>query len=662
MIKRSAWLIIAAALLPILLFVVLQSGFSAREERQRLEDGALDQSELIVASSDAILARSLGALDAMSTVKALADGDVPGAYRRAGQIAKLEPDWVSVILTRAADGSEMFDLRRPIGPPRAASGPRLANSPTEIGSVVDLGPGCPCIALSRRAGPNDQWLLTVLLSRVPFVKLLPGVRGTYAVSALVAGDGTFIARSLNDDSLAGRPGSRYLRKAVADGRPRGIYSGFTLEGLANYTAFARSALSGWSGHVAMSSGYIDDPRQRAFRSLGLGALLSLLFAVFLVLFALRQVAEGRRLADRVEQAQKLEALGQLTGGIAHDFNNLLTPIIGALDFLARKSELDARARRMASGALASAERAAKLTAQLLTFSRRQKLLLEPVDLCAMLGEIRPLLEQSLGKDHPLELDLASGPCFTRTDLTQFELAVLNLVINARDASPVGAAIVVAVEPGAIGDTPAWLLSVTDRGSGMSEDIRRRALEPFFSTKPHGRGTGLGLAQVFGVAEQSNGQLEIDSGPGEGTRVTLRLPACAAPAEQLATGTQDDADAPVPRALQLLVVDDDPAVRATIVHALEDDGHVIDSVGNPATALEAIRQQLYDLAIVDFAMPEMNGAELIAAARALRPDLRCLIVTGYLDSAAVEAAAPHVPIIRKPFDPEALRRKVRELCG
>jgi CheY-like chemotaxis protein/two-component sensor histidine kinase len=311
--------------------------------------------------------------------------------------------------------------------------------------------------------------------------------------------------------------------------------------------------------------------------------------------------------------------------------------------------------------LASAERAAKLTAQLLTFSRRQKLLLQPVDLSNALQSIRPLLEQSLGKDHHLELRLTPGPCFTRTDLTQFELAILNLVINARDASAAGSAIAVALEPSQVGDLDSWLITVTDRGVGMSSEIRRRAFEPFFSTKSHGGGTGLGLAQVFGVSQQSNGQLEIDSTPGEGTQVRLRLPACEAPIGEAAVGVQSKMADPSPSPRRLLIVDDDPTVRAAIVDALSEDGHFIDSVGNPATGLDAIRHQPFDLAIVDFAMPGMNGAELIAAARQIRPDLLCLIVTGYLDSAAVESAAPRVPILTKPFDPEELRRRVRELC-
>jgi CheY-like chemotaxis protein len=261
----------------------------------------------------------------------------------------------------------------------------------------------------------------------------------------------------------------------------------------------------------------------------------------------------------------------------------------------------------------------------------------------------------------LQLQLPLGPCWTRTDLTQFELAILNLVINARDASPAGSPIAIALEAGTLAAAPAWLLSVADRGSGMPETVRRRAVEPFFSTKAHGHGTGLGLAQVFGVAQQSSGELEIDSSVGQGTRALLTLPACDPPAPAPATPTDRVADRPL-RSLQLLVVDDDSEVRVAIVQALEQDGHRIDSVGNGATALEAIRQQSFDLALVDFAMPEMNGAELIVEARRLRPDLPFLIVTGYLDSDAVAAAAPNVPVIRKPFEPDDLRRTVRQLCG
>ena len=377
-------------------------------------------------------------------------------------------------------------------------------------------------------------------------------------------------------------------------------------------------------------------------------------------FVLRQIRESRQASERLQQTQKLEALGQLTGGIAHDFNNLLTPIVGALDLLSKRQDIDARARRIAANGLSSANRAAKLTGQLLAFSRQQKLTLKEVDLCALLEDIRPLLEQSAGGAERLSLDLAHDECWAMTDPLQLELALINLILNARDASPAGSPIEVAVEPARLRGQEAWRLTVADHGSGMSDEVRARVFEPFFTTKETGRGTGLGLPQVFAFASQSSGEVLIDSAPGEGTRVSVLLPACPRPP---ATASKPASEPnPHGKGLDILIVDDQPDVREAISLTLEDDGHRVDVAESAAKALERLAQRSYRIGVIDFAMPGMNGAELIAAARELYPDMRFLIVTGYLDSAAVERAAPGTTILAKPFEPEQLRRKVREIAA
>ena len=659
MVKRSLWLIIAAAVLPLLTFFLLQSAFAAREQRQKLEDEAIAQARVVVSSSDALLARSIGALDALSTVQALQDGDIAATYRRAGQIAALEPDWSSVIVVRATDGAGLFDLRMPFGAPVAAAR-RPQTAGLVIGPVIRDGHGCPCVALTRGArGKGGPYFVTALISTRPFLAVLPATGARYGVSAVVDGHGIFIARSMNYAKQVGRPASKFVRAAVASQAATGFYRGVTLEGFENYSAFARSPLSGWSAHVALASGAIDSPRLQALGSLGFAALLSLALASVLVAFGIRQLTATRRLTERMQQAQKLEALGQLTGGIAHDFNNLLTPIVGALDILSQRKELDERGRRIAKGGLASANRAAKLTGQLLAFSRQQKLSLEPLDICAMLADIEPLLQQSAGGNR-LDLDVAPGACWVNTDSTQLELALLNLVINARDASESDQAIAISVREGHTRGRDAWALTVADHGAGMPAHVKARAFDPFFTTKEQGRGTGLGLAQVFAFAQQSHGEVLIDSELGKGTRVTLLLPSCSPP--EAVTGA-----APVERTaaagrLRLLVVDDDAAVRAAIVAVLEEDGHEVDHAAGGEEALSLIAGKAYALTLVDFAMPGMNGVEFIVQARVQHPDQRFVIVTGYLDSEAVEIAAPGTPVVTKPFDPDALRRLVRELAA
>ena len=659
---RSAWLIAAAVLIPLLLFVVFQTGFSAREERRAIEARSLAKSETIIATSDAMLSKGIGAIEALATIEGLPIGDIPGAYRRAKQIAALNPDWVTVTLTQLSDGTELFDLRRPLGAGLLSDLPRPAPRGTAIGRIVRDGRGCPCVLIERAApGPMPGgYVLAAMISTKPFVALLPERKGEYEVSAIVTPDGRFVARSLAQAERVGTPGSHHLRAAVSGGKRGGIYRGITLEGVHNYTAFTRSSLSGWSAHVALGSRYIDNPTRLFLSSLGVAALLSLALAMVLIWFAFRQVAEGRRIAERGQQAQKLEALGQLTGGIAHDFNNLLTPIVGALDFLAKKTELDARARRIADGALASARRAGKLTAQLLAFSRRQKLEIAPVDVSLLFEEIGPLLDQAAGKDHVVEVDLEPGAQCVRSDLNQLELAILNLVINARDATPDGGTIRVETRSERSGDKDIVVIRVIDDGEGMNDETRRRAIEPFYTTKAQGEGTGLGLAQVFGVMQQSDGSIDFDSAVGRGTTVTLRMPACDEPAAP--RNRPSDAVANNTRPLRLLLVDDDAAVRATISRLFEDDGHFVDSVGDGRIALTAIEHCRYDLVIVDFAMPVMDGAEVIREARKVKPGLKFLMVTGYADSEAVSAACPDTPVIRKPFDSDALRRLVADLTA
>lgn len=657
---RSSWLIAAAVLIPLMMFVALQSGYGARDERRSIEETSLAKASSIVVGSDAILARTIGAIEALSTIQALPASDINGAYRRAREIAALNRDWVTVQLAQARDGTILFDLRRPLGAGLLVAAPGPVPRATLIGPVVRDGVGCPCVAVERAApGPNGGYVITVLLGLEPFKRLMPAA-GQYEVSALVTPDGKFIVRTLDQDKRVGTAGSKYLRAAVASGKMSGIYRGFTLEGFENYSAFARSTLSGWTAHVAMGTQYLDTPARRFLSSLGLAAFLSLLLAGVLIWFALRQLAEGRRAAERGQQTQKLEALGQLTGGIAHDFNNLLTPVIGALDFLLKRNDLDARARRIASGALSSAERAGKLTAQLLAFSRRQKLAIEPVDLSVLMANLQPMLDQSLGKDHRVEIVVAPGAHVVRSDANQLELALLNLVINARDAMPGGGTIRITVDGDRIGGRDHVVVRVIDQGEGMTGETKARAVEPFFTTKPQGRGTGLGLAQVFGLMQQSGGSVDINSIVGRGTTVTLRLPACdEVPAPR--HGSTQEAGVK-PRALRLLLVDDDAAVRATIARNFEDDGHVVDSVGDGRVALSAIEHCRYDLVIVDFAMPVMDGAAVIREGRKLRPEVKFLMVTGYSDSEAVTGACPDTPVIRKPFDSDALRQTVFELVG
>ena len=653
---RSLWLIVSAAFMPLLLFAIFQVGFAAREQRRVIEAEALNLSEQLIIRADGETGRIATVLDALATSRAAADGDWPALQERYLDFAGLQPDLKGLTVRAAGTRRALFAVGVAPAQSLLTADGSAATRPLFVGFA--RSPTCLCLVFERQAETDNgrSITLTLLTNSEVFVRFLPPPGDRYAVAAFNGPKARFIARSVDQNERFGTMASTYLQRAVASGKTRGIYKGMTLEQVENYTAFTRSTQTGWTAHVALGSAYIDEPARRFLASLGVAALLSLLLAFFLILFAIRQMREARAFTEKMQQTQKLEALGQLTGGLAHDFNNLLTPVIGTLDQLSRRDSLDLKGRRLAAGALTSAQRAAKLTSQLLTFSRRQKLSVAPVPVQRLLADVGELIERSLGARHPFEARVDPAVLCVTSDRNQLEVALLNLALNARDASPEGSQISLDVRPDGDGHV---LFEFSDRGSGMDKETQSRALEPFFTTKPTGQGTGLGLAQVFGVVAQSGGSMAIDSRLGEGTKVTLRLPACE---EEEAAEVATSLPSPAQRMLHLLVVDDDAAVRATIAGILMEDGHSVEAVASGASALALLRENECDLAIVDFLMPGMTGAELIKAVGKVRAGVRFLLVSGYADSDEIADASEHADLLRKPFTPEELRRAVIKASG
>ena len=369
-----------------------------------------------------------------------------------------------------------------------------------------------------------------------------------------------------------------------------------------------------------------------------------------------EVGERLKAEEALRQAQKMEAVGQLTGGIAHDFNNLLTPILGGLELIAARVE-DARLKRIAETALESTRRGAKLTGQLLAFSRIQRISMAPVAVNEVIEAMQRLLRHSLGSAVKIETDLDAQAGHGLCDANQLENAILNLAINARDAMPEGGTLTICTARERLEEAPDRRagdyvrISVADTGEGMAPDVRARATEPFYSTKPLGKGTGLGLAQVYGIAQQSGGTLRIDSSPGEGTRVHIYLPAAEAPAAAEGGGPTggDAAASPTAMRARVLVIDDDPDVRSFLAESLEGLGHEVAVAASGAEGLERLGDWRPDLMLLDFAMPEMNGADVARAARGTHPDLPIVIVTGYAETGELEAAlGEDVRVLRKPF--------------
>ena len=356
---------------------------------------------------------------------------------------------------------------------------------------------------------------------------------------------------------------------------------------------------------------------------------------------------------QVHEMQKLESLGQLTGGVAHDFNNLLTAILGNLDLLSSRIPPNADVTRLVDGAIRAAERGASLTKRMLAFARRQELNPEPVDVVGLIEGMAELLERSLGPTIEIGIEFQSGLVPVRTDRSQLELAVLNLVLNSRDAMAQGGRVTLGIHREKVEFSTQYLgagdyirIKVSDTGSGMDEATVRRATEPFFTTKGVGKGTGLGLSIVYGLARQSGGGLRISSQLGAGTTVELWLPVATAQ-ETGQTDARRERAATQTRRVRVLLVDDDPLVSASTEAVLKDLGHDVVVASSGALALEVVRAtNALDLVVTDYLMPGMNGAELAEQVRHIRPNLPILIVTGYADSLSSDKRA--LPFLAKPY--------------
>ncbi len=394
---------------------------------------------------------------------------------------------------------------------------------------------------------------------------------------------------------------------------------------------------------------------------------------------IHKAIEERELAhEALRQSHKMEAVGQLTGGLAHDFNNLLTVISGSLENLQRRvaegkvNEIE----RYIMAAQGAAMRAASLTHRLLAFSRRQTLDPKITDVRRLVGEMEDLIRRTAGPPIDIEVVGQAGLWLVRVDQNQLENALLNLCINARDAMPDGGRMTIEIANERFDDRAAAecdlppgdyvALSVTDTGTGMSRDVMTRAFDPFYTTKPLGEGTGLGLSMIYGFVRQSGGQVQISSELGKGTRVCLYLPRDLGPQEAEAGAV---APLPSPKTVKgsgetILVVDDEPTVRMLVVEVLDEAGYAWIEAADGRTALSLLQSApRVDLLITDVGLPGgMNGRQLADAARVLRPDLKVLFITGYAANAVVGNGClePGMQLLTKPFSMDALARRVRAI--
>ncbi|MGH6783373.1 MAG: ATP-binding protein, partial [Sphingomicrobium sp.] len=387
---------------------------------------------------------------------------------------------------------------------------------------------------------------------------------------------------------------------------------------------------------------------------------------------LRDTSERRRLEEALLQAQKMEAIGRLTGGIAHDFNNLLTVVLGNLDLMERHATGNERMQRQLAAMRHATERGQNLTGQLLAFSRRQHLNPETLDVNALVRGFEPLIRRVIGEATVLKIALGDEAAVAEVDAAQLETSLLNLAVNARDAMPDGGEITLSVRRLEHADEliaqyseasagPWIVISVSDSGAGMPAHVAHRAFEPFFTTKDPGKGSGLGLSQVYGFVRQSGGFVTLSSGVGEGTRISIYLPPSAKPLTQRTA--RESADVAPAGSETVLLVEDDAAVLTLTSEMLSDLGYRVITAADADSALDILRNgQAIDVIFTDVVMREKSGVQLAREARQMRPGVKVLLTSGYTGEALTRHKPDSfdLPIIAKPFRQFDLGAKLRKL--
>jgi two-component system, NtrC family, sensor kinase len=545
----------------------------------------------------------------------------------------------------------------------------------------------PFFTVSRRLENDGMFIGVLEVSVLPsnFVRFFSTLAYTQGLQyALLRNDGAILARY--PEGPAGAPDSldehTNFRRTIARNVDGGLYTStspvdqikrrFGVRHFANTPIY----LSAGIASSTIRSEWISEMARHLI--FGVPATLLLFLTLLAVLKRTRRLYEevDRRLAaeDALRQSQKMEAIGQLTGGVAHDFNNLLTIIIGNLESAQRQmshwtDEAHQKLTLRLENAMHGAKRAATLTKRLLAFSRQQPLNPMPVDVNRLLNGMSDFLGRSVGEQISVEVVGAAGLWTTEADSAELEAAILNLVVNARDAMRDGGKLTIEASNSYLdeaycrqnGDAQPGqyvLVAVSDTGVGMSDEVLKRAFDPFFTTKQAGAGTGLGLSQVYGFVKQSGGHIKIYSEPGEGTTVKLYLPRCldskGVPGEVPREPDRDH------RGECILVAEDDEDVRQYITESLHELGYDVLEAGDGETALRVLDQHPVDLLLADVIMPGMNGRKLAEEAKRRHSDLRVLFMTGYSRNAIVHQGRldPGVDLIQKPISFEELIGGVR----
>jgi signal transduction histidine kinase/CheY-like chemotaxis protein len=664
---RTYTIALAAATFPILVFAATLLMRVADDERYALESSARIRVERLARDLDREIYGQIKALEILAGTDALRHDDLAAFYAEAYRYDQREPLWESVVLADAGTGRQLINTLRPFGTSLPSVGNRddfedVVRTRAPVVSGVSQrepvsGKNLVAIRVPVFQGDAVRYVLSAYIAseRIQEILAASGVQPHW-YGAIIDRQGLFIARTHDAAARIATPASQAVRHATAAG-PEGFYQGRLIEGAADYTAYYTSPLTGWSIHLAMPAHEFESPLHRSFWIMAGIGIATVALSVLVMLVFLRMAAQQRRMEAKAQQSMRLQVLGQLTGGVAHDFNNLLTVMIGNAE-LARTHASGATARLL-DGVLRAAARAENLTRQLLTFARRQPIRPVVIDLRKRLPKLLEMLQPSLRADIALGLDVDPALWPVEVDPGELEIALLNIAANARDAMPEGGRLDIRARnvtlggrsgPGNLaGDFVA--VEIADTGAGMSAETIERAFEPFFTTKEVGRGTGLGLSQVYGFAQQAGGTALLRSAPGAGTTVAVYLRRTTKPLVEESSGRHE----PRPgRARSVLLVEDDPDVADVAAAMLSEIGYEVVRSERAQQALDLVaRGEAHpDVVLTDIVMPDgMSGVELARRLRAGWPSLPIVLTTGY----NLASGDPDIdlPVLKKPYKPAEL---------
>jgi signal transduction histidine kinase/CheY-like chemotaxis protein len=658
---RSVLLLALAAILPICAFAVVLAVVSWRQERAAVADDALDRVRALSLLVDRELTAQLEIVKMLAQLPPAEAGDLAAIDAALRRLQQTQPLWLTALVVEP-NGMIVVDTHNPV-PARAVD----MTSVTELverkealignvrrGTREARNLGLPIRAPVMRDG-QVVYAMTVVIRPETIGTILAdsGIPRAW-LGGVMDRAGQVVARSRGPTDLLGGRASDASIAAVARGG-EGFYQGRSLEGIDVVTAYHVSPATGWSVHIGIPVEIYEAPIRRWMWLLVGGAAGALLMGGLLASLVAREMSARREEAVLRERGRRMESLGRLTGGIAHDFNNLLTAILGGVQMLRRRNAtpetvayIDAIER--------AAERGAEITRDMLMFVRGGGEQLQPIDVNERIRASLGILRQSLGAGILVDLDLAPELPAVTANPIQFDLALLNIGSNASDAMDGRGILHIATRLSKEADAQVEIV-VTDTGRGIREEDLPYVFEPFFTTKAAAHGAGLGLAQVYGFTRQSGGTAEIASQRGQGTTVTMRLPAAQVPTEARGNATSDERSTKTGIRAQTLLVDDNADVRATIAEYLRDVGFEVEEAQDAADALTRFGGRRFDVVVSDIIMPgRMNGIALAQELRRRQPDLPVILISGYSESTS-DAIAEGWTVLAKPYSFDRLEAAI-----